>query len=167
MYDRRRAVALRAEFDPAIARRDDEKAIGCEDAASDHPQAVAERAAHRQPQQLGRDHWPGDAEQPGDLFRLTFDSAAVVLDEVAAIRQFADADLGSGVERVVGQFFQNQTRGQRGGLIAGFFECPAIGRCAVARSSAWLYCVDSAALAAARSRLMRRRDSAHAANSSS
>ena len=44
-----------------------------------------------------------------DLFRLTFDPAAVVLDEVAAIRQFPDAGSGSGVERVVGQFFQNQT----------------------------------------------------------
>ena len=40
------------------------------DGTGDDPQAVAERAAGRQPQELGRDHRAGDAEQAGDLFRV-------------------------------------------------------------------------------------------------
>ena len=104
------AVALGAQLDPPVARRDDEGAVRCEDRAGDHAQAVAERAARRQPQQLGRDHRPGDAEQARDLFRRAVDAAAVVLDEVAAVRQSPDADAGSGVERVVGQFLQHQRR---------------------------------------------------------
>ena len=108
--DRRRAVAvLRAKLDLAIACRDDEEALRCEDGPSDYAQAVAKRATHRQSQQLGRDHWPVDTEEPGDLFRRTFDSAAVILDEVAAVWQFADADAGFGVERVIGQLLQDQT----------------------------------------------------------
>ena len=58
---------------------------GRQHAAGDHAQAVAERAACRQPQQLGRDHRPGDAEQPRDLLRRAVDAGAVVLDEVAAV----------------------------------------------------------------------------------
>ena len=73
-----------------------------------NPQAVAERAACRQPQQLGRDHRPGDAEQPRDILRRPGDAVSGVLDKVAAIRQSPDADAGSGVETVVGQLLENQ-----------------------------------------------------------
>ena len=58
---------------------------------------------------LGRDHRPGDGEQPRDLLRRAVDAGAVVLDEVAALGQLADADAGPGVERVVGQLLQHQT----------------------------------------------------------
>ena len=97
--DRRRAVALRAKHDPPVAGDDDERARRGENSAGDDAQAVAERAARRQPQQLGRDHRAGDAEQAGDLFRRAVDPGAVVLDEVAALGQLADADLRAAVER--------------------------------------------------------------------
>ena len=63
--DRGRAVVLGAQLDPAVAGGDDKGAVRCEHAASDHAQAVAERATGRQPQQLGRDHRPVDARTAG------------------------------------------------------------------------------------------------------
>ena len=52
---------------PRVAGDDGEEAIRRQHRASDHAQAVAERAAGRQPQQLGRDQRPVDAEQARDL----------------------------------------------------------------------------------------------------
>ena len=42
------------------------------------------------------------------FFRRAVDAAAVVLDEVAAIGQLADVDVGVGIEAVVGQLLQHQ-----------------------------------------------------------
>ena len=106
--DCRRAVTLRAKLDTLVAGDDDERAGGGENSAGDDAQAVAESASRRQPQQLGRDHRAGDAEQASDLFRRAVDPGAVVLDEVAALGEFADADFRAAVEAVVGQLLQHQ-----------------------------------------------------------
>jgi len=51
--DRGGAIALRAKHDPAIAGGDDKRAAGHKNGAGDHTQPIAERAAGRQPQELG------------------------------------------------------------------------------------------------------------------
>ena len=63
------AVALRLEVEPHAAGDDGEEAVRRQHRAGDHPEAVAERAAGRQAQELGRHQRPIDAEQAGDLVR--------------------------------------------------------------------------------------------------
>ena len=87
---------------------DDERSVRSQDRSGNNAQAVTERAAGRQPQQLGRDHRARDAEQVRDLFRRAADAIAGVFDEVATTRQLPDADRTARVERVVGDFLQHQ-----------------------------------------------------------
>ena len=75
------SIALRLEFLPYAPADDGELPIRREHRANRDPEAVAERAASRQAQHLGRRQRPCDAEQAGDLVRV--DAGAVVLDEVA------------------------------------------------------------------------------------
>ena len=76
-----------------MPRGDDEEAVRRQHRAGDHPQAIAERAAGRQAQELGRHQRTVDAEQAGDLVRR-IEAGAVVLDEVAAF-DLADPDAAS------------------------------------------------------------------------
>ena len=81
----------------------------------DNAQAVAERAAGRQPQQLGRDHRPGDAEQPRDILRRAVDAGAVVLDEVAAIGQSPTLTLAPVSSPLSASSFSTRRRSLSGG----------------------------------------------------
>jgi hypothetical protein len=99
-------VALRLEFLPYAPADDGELAIGRQHRASRHPEAVAERAARRQAQHLGRRQRTADAEQASDLVRG--ESGAFVLDEIAAVI-LAYRDLCASVERVVGKLLQDQS----------------------------------------------------------
>ena len=88
--DRRGAVALRAQLDPAVARRDDKGAVRGEDgpATTRRPLPSAPRVGSRSSlvETIGRAMLNSRAIS----FRRPVDAAAVILDEVAAVRQFAD-----------------------------------------------------------------------------
>ena len=107
--DRGRAVALWAKLDPAVAvvtTREPSDASTLP-ATTRRPLPSAPRVGSRSSlvEIIGRVMQNRRAISSG----VAVDAGAVVLDEVAAIGQLADADAGSGVERVVGQLLQDQT----------------------------------------------------------
>ena len=102
------AVVLRPEIEPAPAGLQDQPAARGEHRAGHDPQPVAQRAAGRQPQQLGRHQWPADREQPGDVGGIACDPRSVVLDVPAAVLELPDAHRAAGIERVVRQLLQHQ-----------------------------------------------------------
>ena len=115
------AVVLRPQIEPAPAGLHDQAAARGEHRAGHDPQPVAERAAGRQPQQLGGHQRPADREQPGDVGGLARDPRSVVLDVPAAVLELPDAHRAAGIERVVGQLLQHQLRQQvdgHAGLLA-------------------------------------------------
>jgi hypothetical protein len=79
-----------------------------QDGTGDDTQAITESTTLWQPQQLGRLQITADAEQAGDIFGRAVDAVAGVFDEVTALGQLADLDLGIGVEAVVGEFLHDE-----------------------------------------------------------
>ena len=115
------------QLDAVIAGDDYQRALGRQHRTGDYAQAIAERAAGRQPPELGRDHRPADREQARDILEPAVDAGTSVLDIVAAGRKRADLNLGAGVETVVGQLLKHQPRQLRfgdPGFLLQTFDCP-------------------------------------------
>ena len=104
-----RAVAFGLELEPHAAGDHGQEAVRGEHGPSDHAQAIAERAAGRQAQELGGYQRTVDAEQARDFMRI--EARAFVLDEISAF-DFACRHARLGIERVVGEFFQDQASQQ-------------------------------------------------------
>ena len=104
-----RAVAFGLELEPHAAGDHGQGAVRGQHRASDHAQAVAERAAGRQAQELGGHQRTVDAEQARDFIRI--EAGAFVLDEISAF-DFACRHARPGIERVVGKFLENEASQQ-------------------------------------------------------
>ena len=99
------SVALRLKLQPQAPADDRERSARRQHRSRRNPKPTAERAPCRQPQHLGRGQRPRDGEQVRNLVRV--EAGALILDEVAAVI-LAHRDRCAGVERVVGQFLQDQ-----------------------------------------------------------
>src|SRR4051812_15196274 len=80
-FDGCAAVILRMKLKAPVSGKDLQPAIRRRDGPHDDAQAVAERAARRLAEELGRRERPADREHPADGFRRSAKAWTVVLNE--------------------------------------------------------------------------------------